>query len=62
MNNASSSHKKKIDHFHMKASYIVTLSCFMYKMNFRRLYSIINFDDSLKTIRGFPILMEKFKP
>jgi hypothetical protein len=34
----------------------------MYKMNFRRLYSIINFDDSLKTIGASPILMEKFKP
>jgi hypothetical protein len=62
MNNASSSHKKKLDHFHMKGSYIVKLSSFMYKMNFRRLYSIINIHDLLKTIGASPILMEKFKP
>jgi hypothetical protein len=48
------------DQFHMKAPYIMTLWCFMYKMKFRKHWSNINFDDLFKTIRAY--LNLTFKP
>lgn len=56
--NIASSHNTNFDQFHIKATYIVTLSCFMYIMKFKKCYSSVNFDDPPDTIGTSPIMMQ----
>jgi hypothetical protein len=44
MKMASSQTASHFDQFHTSASYIETLSCFIYKMNYRRCCSKVNFE------------------
>ncbi len=45
MKSSMSSHNEILDEFHMKAPYIVILSCSMNKMKFIKCLSRVNFDN-----------------
>jgi hypothetical protein len=55
--NITSWHNANFDQFHIKVAYIVTLSCFIYKMKFKRCLDI-NFDDMLDTVGTSPIIIQ----
>jgi len=48
---SASSHNVNFDQFHIKASCMVTLSCFIYRMKFKRFCEGDNFVDLLKQIK-----------
>jgi hypothetical protein len=47
---SASSHNVDLNQFHIKPSCMVTLSCFMYCMKFKRLYEGDNFVNLLEQI------------
>ncbi len=56
--NIESSHFVDFDQFHMKAVYIVPLSCSMLKIKFKRCYLGANFDDLACRTKTSPIMMQ----
>jgi hypothetical protein len=59
--NITSSHNANFDQFHIKATYIITLSCFIWRMKFERCLGI-NFDDLLDTIGTYYDTKQNIRP
>jgi hypothetical protein len=55
----ASSHHVNFDQFHIKASCIMTLSCFMYRMKFKRCCEGENFVDLTEKIEVSPARLKK---
>lgn len=50
--------QNRFDKLHIKVSYIMMLSCFIWKMKFKRHYSSINFDNMIEIIKTSLLFME----
>jgi len=60
INSCALSCKTKFDEFHMKVSYIIKLSCFMYRMKLKKCCLGVNFDTLLETI-GTSFVLIKYQ-
>jgi hypothetical protein len=58
--NDVSSHNVDLNQFHMDASYLMTLSCFMWRLKFKIFYLGVNFNGLLDTINtSFSYMQDK---
>jgi hypothetical protein len=60
--NDASSHNADLDQFHMDASYLMTFSCFMWRLKFKIFYLGVNFNGLLDRINtSFSFMQDKKK-